>query len=200
MKKLVPNDAILMPDQAKKVFTGEIFDVYQWPQPLFDGSSATFEMLRRPDTVLMICIKGDKIIFIREQQPSRPEYVRLPGGRVDPGEEWDTAVKRECKEELGLEFGSWRLVQVCQPVAKIEWFVATYLATDCTFEGEMSHDPGEKISLVPMSFAEAKEHVASTTDPLNDYTRTLFDSVETFEELKALPAFTGQTIDRETDD
>lgn len=199
MKKIVPQDAILMPDQAKKVFVGEIFDVYQWPQPLFDGSTATFEMLRRPDTVLMICIKDDQLIFIREQQPGRPEYVRLPGGRVDSGEEWDTAVKRECKEELGLEFNAWRLIQVCQPVAKIEWFVATYIATDCTFEGEMAHDPGEKISLVPMSFDEAKTHVAATTDPLNEYTRALFDGVESLEQLKALPTFTGKVIERGTD-
>lgn len=187
--RTLPAKAILVPEKAELVFKGEIFDVYQWPQALFDGSTVTFEMLKRPDTVLMICIKDDKLIFIREEQPSRPEYTRLPGGRVDEGEAWDIAAVRECREELGLEFKNWRLLSVGQPVAKIEWFVATYLATDCSAEMAASLDAGEKISLLPMSFEEAKAYVASTTDPLNGYTRELFDSVNSLQELLALPEF-----------
>ncbi len=194
MPRVFPDKAILIPADAACVFKGVIFDVYQWQQELFDGSTATFEMLRRPDTVLMICVKDDKLIFIREQQPRRPEYTRLPGGRVDPGEDWDTAAKRECKEELGLTFGEWRLVEVRQPVAKIEWFVATYLALDCNSEGETEHDPGEKIASVPMSFDEAKAYVAATEDPLNDYTRELFENLHSLAELKALPECKGKAI------
>src|SRR5215467_9321922 len=43
MKKLVPEHAILIPEHAERVFQGKIFDVYQWPQKLYDGSTATFE-------------------------------------------------------------------------------------------------------------------------------------------------------------
>jgi len=32
MKKTIPADAVLVPDDAKRVFNGMIFDVYQWPQ------------------------------------------------------------------------------------------------------------------------------------------------------------------------
>lgn len=35
-----------LPPQAKKVFTGQIFDVYQWEQEMYDGSFETFEMLK----------------------------------------------------------------------------------------------------------------------------------------------------------
>ena len=31
-----------LPEQAKKVFDGEIFDVYQWDQEMYDGSTETF--------------------------------------------------------------------------------------------------------------------------------------------------------------
>lgn len=190
MGRIVPDDAILIPDNAEKVFEGVIYDVYQWPQLLFDGSTATFEMLRRPDTVLILPIKDDKIIFVREEQPGRPEYVRLPGGRVDPGEEWDTAAKRECAEELGLKFANWRLIDAHQPVAKIEWFVATYLATEFTAEQAMAHDPGEKISLVYMTFDEAKAHVMAGSNPGSKW---LFENARSIDDLRNMPAFQGQS-------
>ncbi len=195
MPRTVPDDAILIPTQAKRVFEGVIFDVYQWPQKLFDGSTATFELLKRPDTVLFLTVKDDKIVFVREQQPGRAEYVRLPGGRVDQGEDWLAAAKRECAEELGLRFANWRLVQVRQPVAKMEWFVAIYLATDVETEQAMAHDPGEKISLEYMTFDEAKAHVMSGDNPFSGGVQQLFEKVDSLEGLRKLPEFTGKTID-----
>ena len=46
-ERTLPAGAHLIPPEAKCVFRGKIFDVYQWPQRLYDGSTATFEMLRR---------------------------------------------------------------------------------------------------------------------------------------------------------
>ncbi len=42
-----------MPDHARRVFRGEVFDVYQWEQEMFDGSKAVFEKLIRQDTVII---------------------------------------------------------------------------------------------------------------------------------------------------
>ena len=144
MNRVIPHDAILIPNHAERAFKGVIFDVYQWSQDMFDGSTATFEMLKRPDTVICLAIKDDTIIFIREQQPGRPEHICLPGGRVDAGETWQAAMERECAEEIGLKFKNWRLIDVRQPVAKMEWFVALYLATDCIAERAVNHESGEK--------------------------------------------------------
>ncbi len=54
MNKTVPDDAILIPDSAKRMFEGIIFDVYQWKQTQFDGTTRDFEMLKRPDTVVIL--------------------------------------------------------------------------------------------------------------------------------------------------
>lgn len=56
MRKYVPDGAKLLPKEAKKVFSGVISEVYQWPQKLFDGTTATFEMIKRPDTVKIVAI------------------------------------------------------------------------------------------------------------------------------------------------
>jgi hypothetical protein len=43
-----------IPSHAHKVFSGVIFDVYQWDQELFNGKIATFEAIQRPSTVIVI--------------------------------------------------------------------------------------------------------------------------------------------------
>jgi ADP-ribose pyrophosphatase len=194
MPRIVPDNVALIPQHAKRVFNGVIFDVYQWPQERFDGSVATFEMLRRPDTVIILALKDDKIVFVDEQQSGRPAYVRLPGGRVEEGEEWDAAAKRELSEEVGMEFANWRLISVHQPIIKIEWFVAVYLATDCINVQQPKPDAGEKIELKLLSLEEAKQHLASTDDPLSEYTRRLFNSLHTLDDIKGLPEFKGKQI------
>jgi len=45
--------------------------VYQWPQKMFDGSTATFEMIKRPDTVQIIATVGNKILMTQEEQPTQ---------------------------------------------------------------------------------------------------------------------------------
>ena len=56
-----------IPNKAKKVFEGVIFDIYQWQQEMYDGSTATFEMLDRDNTIQVIATMDDKIILINEK-------------------------------------------------------------------------------------------------------------------------------------
>ena len=60
MRKYIPEWAKLVPKEAKKVFSGVIYDVYQWPQEMFDGSMQTFEMLGRPDTVKILAVLSEE--------------------------------------------------------------------------------------------------------------------------------------------
>ena len=192
MTRIVPESAILIPETAQRVFQGEIFDVYQWPQRLFDGSQATFEMLRRPDTVLFIAVKEDKIILVREAQPHRAKQLRIPGGRVDAGEDWLQAVKRECSEEVGMSFAEWKLVAVEQPVAKIEWFVAIFIAWDVSDTHVPHIDVGEKIAIKAVGFSEFKAFVQVEAELSS--LQSLLEEIHDLESLLKLPAFEGKRI------
>jgi ADP-ribose pyrophosphatase len=192
--RTVPEDAILMPDTAKKVFTGKIFDVYQWPQTLFDGTTATFEMLRRPDTILFLCIKDDKLVLVDEMQPGRPRFVRVPGGRVDPGEDWLSTAQRECSEELGMTFKEWRLVSVRQPVAKIEWFVAVYIASDFVEQYAPHIDAGEQITIVEQTWEQLQQRLLDDDSPLSVDLQNLFQGLNGLDELRTIPEFQGKQI------
>ena len=98
-----------IPAEAKKVFSGTIFDVYQWQQKMFDDSEATFQMLKRPATVTVIATSGSSVCFATEQQPGLPVATGLLGGRLEKDEEPLVCAKRELMEEAGLESQDWQL-------------------------------------------------------------------------------------------
>lgn len=154
----LPKNANLIPENAKLVFKGMLFDTYQWQQEMFDGSYQTFEMLRRPDTALVIAIDNNQIVLLNEEQPGGIiQKGRLPGGRIEPGENPLDGAKREIIEELGEIYEKWALLEVKQPALKIEWFTYVYVAVNKISEQPTAHEVGEKIEIKRVSFDEFKQ-------------------------------------------
>lgn len=193
MNKLVPADAILIPSEAKRVFEGTIFDVYQWPQQLFDGSVATFEMLKRPDTVVACCIVDDKILVLHDEQPHRGTKRCFPGGRVEPQESTLAAAEREVREETGYTFTKWRLVQVEQPLTKIEWFVYLYVAWDPIAQTDVHLDGGERTSVELLDLEEFR-HVSKRDPRYFEGVQVLLKQATTLADILSAKEFIGTEI------
>lgn len=137
-----------IPDNAKKVFGGVLFDVYQWEQKLFDGTKTLFEKLKRPDTVVVFPVLDDgKIILTEQEQPGKEPFIGATGGRVDDGEDILEAAKRELLEESGYEASEFVLWDAQHPTSKIDWVVYTFIAKGLKKVADMDLDAGEKISL-----------------------------------------------------
>jgi len=176
------------------VFRGEIYDVYQWPQKMYDGSIATFEMLKRANTVVVIAIKDGMFVVLSQHQPNlKNEFLDFPGGRADAGELPIVSAKRELLEETGMAFKNWKLVDVRQPALKIEHFVYTFLATDFDSQVGTKHDNGEKIKQSLMTF----EEVISKSEGQHrlDLNTDLFKKYGSLKGLVNAPEFTGREIE-----
>ena len=143
-----------IPSNAKKVFDGIIFDVYQWEQEMFDGSTSTFEMLKRPNTIEVIATEGDKILLSKQSQPNKSDFYSLFGGRAEEGEEPLVTAKRELLEESGLKSENWELLKTYSPIHKIEWDIYMYVARDCVKTLDQKLDAGEKIEIIKCTFEE----------------------------------------------
>lgn len=153
-----PKPKIIMPPDAKLAFKGVLFDVYQWEQEMFDGSKATFERIKRPDTVIVFPVLPDgKILLTKQEQPAAPPFIAGAGGRMEDGEDPEEAARREMLEETGYEAKEFVLWDAQQPVGKIDWAVYTFIAKGVTKVADLNLDAGEKIELYPVSFDEFLE-------------------------------------------
>jgi ADP-ribose pyrophosphatase len=148
-----------IPDNAIKVFEGIMFDVYQWEQELFDGTTATFEALKRQASVTIIAEVDGKILFNNEEQPGKPAFSALPGGRVEKDDTPLSAAQRELLEETGYESSDWTewFTADAGNMSKLEWNSHYFIARDCKKIKEPKLDAGEKVEAVFLTFEELLE-------------------------------------------
>lgn len=149
-----------MPSHAVRVFDGELFNVYQWHQEMFDGSTQVFERLARKDGATIIAVTKDKKILITyEEQPNRDSFISLPHGGVDAGETPFEAAQRELREETGYIAGAWEEWFIKKGPDKISELYHTYIARNATATESVHADVGEKIHVEEVSFDDFCEIV-----------------------------------------
>jgi len=136
-----------LPPDAQCVFHGIIHDVYQWEQRLFDGSTATWEVLRRRDGIQILASREGKFLLVEEEQPGAPPFIGLLGGQVEQGETPLDAAKKELREEAGMVSDDWELLKSYEMPGKIDWHVHLFAARACRIIGGQELEPGERITV-----------------------------------------------------
>lgn len=144
-----------IPREAKKMFQGEKYSVWQWEQKLYDGSTATFEGIKRADTVQVFGVLPDnRIILVDDLQPHRDAVITPAGGAVEEGEGPAEAGKREFLEETGYEVGTLVPWYSYRPGATTESTIHVYIGRDLKNTGKQSLEPGENIKVIKYTFNE----------------------------------------------
>ncbi|MGE5541230.1 MAG: NUDIX hydrolase [Bacillota bacterium] len=148
-----------IPPHAIRVFEGKIFEIYQWEQELFDGTTTIFEKAKRThDSVVAIPILPDgKLLITEDEQPGRAKLVTFPGGQMDTDEDPQAAVLRELEEETGYTSSDISYWFGFQPEAKVDYAVYFFIARNCVPDGEIHHDAGERIKVRTVTLDELIE-------------------------------------------
>lgn len=145
---------MLIPKEAKLVYDGIKFRVYQWQQKMFDGTHKTFEGVKRTPSVQVIATHENKIIILEEEQPYVGSFVTIPGGMADFDESLENAAKRELKEETGLVTSNWEKFMEFQIGDSIDWKIDYFIARNCKKKFKQKLDRGEKINVTLVNFSE----------------------------------------------
>lgn len=142
-----------IPENATLVFKGEIFEIWQWKQKMWDDSVEIFERAVRPDVVEVLGTVGDKIFLTEQEQPVLGSFFTLPGGTADHGGTPLEEAQREFLEETGYVSDDWELWNVFSyPSGKVLFDYYYFIARNCRKEKEINPDPGEKIKPTLVSF------------------------------------------------
>jgi ADP-ribose pyrophosphatase len=155
-----------LPKEAEIAFQSELFTIYTWPQRLYDGSTKTFECCIRPSAVVIMgFLDSETILLTKQEQPHRDRpFFDLAGGRIEPGEDPETAARREFLEETGYEIGRlepW-FTDTQQGVIRFSQFF--FWATDLRQTPEKQQlDSGERIALIPTSRTDFRDHCLNDT-------------------------------------
>lgn len=154
MGEETPKDKRL-PEHARCVFKGVMFEVWQWEQTMYDGSVQLFERIKRPDTAEVFVVTGDKILIEEQEQPDSSEpFFSIPGGRCELGEDPLRAAKRELLEETGYVSDDWELWRTLPGALKELRTGFVYIARAARKAQEPTLDAGEKITTRLVSFDE----------------------------------------------
>lgn len=126
-----------------------------------NGKTATFEAVKRPDSVNVLPITSEgKIILSQQEQPGMQPFIGALGGRVDNGESPLQAAERELLEEAGLRADRLEPWEATYIAEKVDWVVWTFIAKGCTKTEDQHPDAGEKIKLIELTFAEFMTAIA----------------------------------------
>lgn len=116
-------------------------------------------MKKEIDVVALILINAEKKLFLARRPDTKGKDWEFPGGKVEPGESFEQALKREILEELCIDIqidfdlGS-QAVQYGEKLYRLHFFASRYQQqeiklTEHTDSGWFSWDQLASISISP---------------------------------------------------
>jgi len=144
---------------SETVFKGRLMHVKCDRVRLPDGRESTREYIVHPGAVVVIPVfdNGDLLLERQYRYPLRRDFIELPAGKIDPGEDDLTCARRELEEETGYTASEWGEVTTIYPcIGYSDERLAFYLARGLT-EGKHGRDPDEFLEILRVPFGEAMD-------------------------------------------
>ena len=119
-----------------------------------------------------VIINNNEILLQLRNKAPEKGYWSIPGGKVEMFEKIEDAVKREVKEETGLDVEVIKELGICNHIIKTEnlhWISPSYLCKVNKGEAKIM-EPTKHLDMKWFKTSELPENVTITTkDALNNY-------------------------------
>ena len=143
---------------SEQVFKGVLLDVRRDRVRLPNGGDSVREYIVHPGAVVVIPVLDDGRLLFENQYryPLHRDFLELPAGKIDAGEEILVTAKRELLEETGYEAGEWRYLGVMHPcIGYSDERIEIFLAKGLRKVAEPSLDHNEFLDVLTLSLGEA---------------------------------------------
>ncbi len=145
------------PKSSEKIFSGRLIDLYFDHIELPNGKSSTREWIKHPGAVCIIPIlpNGNLCLIRQYRYGPRAEFIEIPAGKLDVGEDPLVCAKRELEEEIGYIAGKLTFLTNIHPAIGFSnekmW---VYLAEDLILS-KQNLDQDEFLELYPIPVKKA---------------------------------------------
>ena len=145
--------------ERQTCFEGSLLRLEVQQVRLPDGRLTRREIVYHPDAVCAVVLTAERqTVLVRQfRKPVEGVLLEVPAGKIDPGEDPETAIRRELHEEVGMTEGKLEklLEFYCTPGFCTERLTC-YLVTEAVL-GTAVPDEGEFIEAVSMPLERALE-------------------------------------------
>ncbi|MHB1415564.1 MAG: NUDIX domain-containing protein [Chloroflexota bacterium] len=147
---------------TERVYEGRILNLRVDTVRLPNGQTTKREIVEHRGAVGIMPIDDDgKVALVRQyRKPAERYTLEIPAGTLDPGEDVETCLHRELREETGLTAS--RVDQLASYYSAVGFcteFMEVYLARDLQY-GQAGPDEDESVEVLWMPLAEALDMVA----------------------------------------
>ena len=146
---------------GEEVFAGRLLKVYRDRVRLPDGSESVREYIRHPGAVAIVALLEDGRVLLERQfrYPLARDFIEIPAGKLEPGEDHLATAKRELLEETGYVAAGWRRLGIIHnAIGYSDEGIEIWLARGLE-RREQKLEPGEFLEVFSLPIAEAREMI-----------------------------------------
>lgn len=143
--------------ESALAYQGDFIQVYKDSVRLPDSAISSREYIKHPGAVAILAILDNGNLVMERQYRYAPqqEFIELPAGKIDHGEDALLTAQRELLEETGYVAREWIHLTTAWPcIGYADERMEYYLARGLTFQGRKL-DEGEFLEVFELSLAEA---------------------------------------------
>jgi len=146
---------------SEVVYAGSFISVRKDSARMPDGSISTREYITHPGAVAILALldNGNLVMERQFRYAPRQEFIEIPAGKIDHGEDILTTAQRELLEETGYVAREWTHLTTAWPcIGFADERMEYFLARGLTHQGSKL-DEGEFLEVFELSLTEALEWI-----------------------------------------
>ncbi len=142
---------------SQVMYNGGFIEVIKDAVLLPDGSTSTREYITHPGAVAILALldNGNLVMERQYRYPLHREFIELPAGKIDDGEDILITAQRELLEETGYLASEWTHLTTAWPcIGYSDERMEYFLARGLKHEGS-NLDDGEFLEVFELSLSDA---------------------------------------------